>query len=176
MRSSTRWILGLSLVGLVFVGYQGVQSTGTQAAQPAVKPAPDFVLPEYRGQGNLRLSDLKGKVVLVNFYETVCPYCQRELADFNRVYGELKPKGLEIVGISLDQDGLLDGSRQVAALASRHQVRFPLLIGNDEVADRYGGIDSVPMSFLVDRQGRLVRTFPGAVDARALKEAIAPLL
>lgn len=176
MKSSTRWIIGLSIVGLAFAGFQGVQATSASNTPQSVKLAPDFTLPEYRGKGDIRLSALKGKVVLVNFYETVCPHCQDEMGAFNSVYRDLRSKGFVIVGISLDQDGLMDGAQQVSAIARQYQVRFPLVIGNDEVAERYGGIDSVPMSFLVDRQGRLVRTFPGAVDAKTLKEAIAPLL
>lgn len=176
MKPSVRWILGLSLVGLGFVGYAGVQAANTMIERQSVRQAPDFTLPYFQGGQSIHLSALKGKVVLVNFYETSCPHCQHEMGVFNRVYRELKPWGLEIIGISLDQDGLLDGARQVSAVAKQYQVSYPLVIGNDEVADRYGGIDSVPMSFLVDREGRLVRTFPGAIDSATLKQAIAPLL
>lgn len=179
MKSSARWLLGLAVVGLAFGGYQSYQARQTIApmsAQQQLRTAPDFDLPIYQGGRNIRLSALKGQVVLVNFYETICPHCQHEMGAFNRVYRELKPKGLEIVGISLDQSGLLDGARQVSAIAREHRVLFPLVIGNDEVAERYGGIDAVPMSFLVNREGRVVRTFRGAVDDKTLKEAIAPLL
>lgn len=176
MKPSLRWILGISMAGLAFAGYQAVQATGTSSAQQAVRTAPDFTLPFYQGGGSLRLSALKGKVVLLNFYETSCPHCQHEMGEFNRVYRELKPRGLEIVGISLDQEGLLDGARQVSTVARQFKITYPLVIGSDEVGDRYGGIDSVPMSFLVDRKGRLVRTFPGAVDGPTLKQAVAPFL
>lgn len=179
MKPSKRWLYGLSIVGLAFAGfagYQGYQATTSMSAQEQTRLAPDFDLPIYQGGRNIRLSSLKGQVVLVNFYETVCPHCQHEMGDFNRVYRELKPQGFEIVGISLDQEGLMDGARQVSAIARQYKVLYPLVIGNDEVAERYGGIDAVPMSFLVDRDGRVVRTFRGTVDAKTLKEAIAPLL
>lgn len=172
MKPSHRWILGLSIASLAVAGYRGMQAFSAHT----LRPAPDFTLPVYTGGRSVRLSALKGKVVLVNFYETSCPHCQHEMGDFDRVYRELNGKGFEIVGISLDQDGLLDGARQVSEVARRYRISYPLVIGNDEVGDRYGGIDSVPMSFLVDRQGRLARTFPGAVDARALEQAVAPLL
>lgn len=184
MKPSVRWILSLTIVGTALMGYKALEmsramlSPVKQAHEQPIPPklAPDFSLPNYQGGGNVRLSDLKGKVVLVNFYETSCPHCQHEMGDFNRVYRELKPRGFEIVGISLDQDGLLDGAQQVSTIAHRFKVTYPLLIGNEMVADRYGGINSVPMSFLVDRQGRLIRSFSGAVEAERLKQAIVPLL
>lgn len=176
MKASARWVLGLSIVGLAFVGYQGITRPEGSKVQASARMAPDFSLPHYMDGRSIRLSALKGKVVLVNFYETGCSHCQQEMGDFSRVYRELKPQGVEIVGISLDQDGLMDGSRQVSAVARQYKVTYPLVIGNDTVGDLYGGIDSVPMSFLVDREGRLVRSFPGAIDGAALKKAIAPLL
>jgi peroxiredoxin len=110
--------------------------------------APDFVLTDL--QGNLvKLSDLRGKAVVLNFWATWCPPCKEEipwLVDMQKRYGS---QGLQIVGVSMD-----DGDpKDVVKFAAANSINYPVLFGEDKVADQYGGIDYLPTTFYIDRNG-----------------------
>jgi cytochrome c biogenesis protein CcmG/thiol:disulfide interchange protein DsbE len=110
--------------------------------------APDFVLTDLQGN-TVKLSDLRGKAVVLNFWATWCPPCNEEipwLVDLQKRYGS---QGLQIVGISMD-----DGDpKDVVKFAAKHSINYPILFGQDKVADLYGGIDYLPTTFYIDRNG-----------------------
>lgn len=114
------------------------------------KPAPDFTLQDADGN-SLKLSDLRGKVVVVNFWATWCGPCALEIPWFIEFEQQYKSKGLEIVGISMDEDGWKAIKPYVAA----KKMNYRILLGNDSVGQLYGGVDSLPTTFIIDRQGRL---------------------
>lgn len=158
--------------------YQGHQDQLQKAAfrnvaRPAAPvQAPAFSLPDYLGRERIRLSSYQGKVVLLNFYEASCQHCRNEIPDFNLLYDRLQPQGFEIIGISLHR-----GDRaSVIRLAEQLKVRYALALGNQDIVKQYGGIEGTPTSFLIDRQGRIVKVFPGSVDRMTLWRAVRPLL
>jgi peroxiredoxin len=133
--------------------------------------APDFTLPDIDGR-SISLADFKGKVVVVNFWATWCPPCRAEVPDFVRMQAKYRDRGLAIVGLSLDAGG----ARDVRPFVEEHDVNYAMLLANDEVARRYGGIVGIPTSFVVDRRGTIVKRFVGYTDPRVWESTVEGLL
>ncbi len=121
----------------------------THAKAANRKPAPDFTLKDAEGK-TLKLSDLHGKIVLLNFWATWCGPCALEIPWFVEFQQEFRNRGLEIVGVSMDEDGWT----AVKPYISEHKINYHVLLGNDSVSQLYGGVDSLPTTFLIDRDGK----------------------
>jgi cytochrome c biogenesis protein CcmG/thiol:disulfide interchange protein DsbE len=113
------------------------------------KPAPDFTLQDADGN-SLKLSDLRGKVVVLNFWATWCGPCALEIPWFIEFEKQFKSRGLEIVGVSMDEDGW----KAIKPYVASHRMNYRVVLGNDSVGQLYGGVDSLPTTFIIDRQGR----------------------
>lgn len=114
------------------------------------KPAPDFTLTDAEGK-QVKLSDYRGKIVLLNFWATWCGPCAIEIPWFEEFEQQYKSKGFEVLGVSMDEDGWKAIKPYVAA----RKVNYRILLGNDFVTQLYGGVESLPTTFLVDRNGRI---------------------
>lgn len=132
--------------------------------------APDFNLKDANGR-DVKLTDLKGKVVLVNFWATWCHGCQTEIPWFIEFQKEYADGGLVVVGISMDDDGW----KSVRPWLKEKKVNYPIVIGSEGLGKQYG-LDGMPLTALVDRQGRLADVHPGLVDKTALQQKIRALL
>jgi cytochrome c biogenesis protein CcmG/thiol:disulfide interchange protein DsbE len=113
------------------------------------KAAPDFTLKDANGQ-SVKLSDYRGKVVLLDFWATWCGPCQIEIPWFIEFEQQYKSKGLEVVGVSMDDEGW----NAVKPYIAEHKVNYRILLGNDTVSNLYGGLDALPTTFLIDRDGK----------------------
>ncbi len=111
--------------------------------------APDFALTDLQGR-SLKLSDLRGKAVVLNFWATWCPPCKEEIPWFVELQKRYGAQGLQIVGVSMDDDGDQKG---VAKFAAENAINYPVLLGKESVAGEYGGIDYLPTTFYIDRNG-----------------------
>lgn len=133
--------------------------------------APDFELRTLDGS-TVKLSNLRGKPVLLNFWATWCAPCQVEtpwLVDLDNRYRE---KGLEIIGVSLDE-----GERQtVASFVNNKGIRYRVLVGNSSIADAYGGVRFMPQSYFIDRSGRIRKATTGLTGEDDLESGIKELL
>lgn len=118
-----------------------------------------------------RLSDLRGKVVLVNFWATWCPYCRHEMPAMQTFYQENRSKGFEIVAYSLD-----DQQTQVDAFMRQAGYSFPAPLATQEIRMAFGDVSRVPLSFIVDRNGVVRHKINGQVHAGRLNDLISPLL
>jgi len=133
--------------------------------------APDFNLKSLDGH-DVRLSALRGKVVIVNFWATWCVGCKVEIPELIDAYRRYHRDGLEIVGISMDDAG----DDVVARFAKLKNVSYTIVRGDAAVASAYGGIRFMPQSFVVDRRGKIVKTFVGPPDEKELDALLRSLL
>ncbi|HEY2924111.1 MAG TPA: TlpA disulfide reductase family protein [Candidatus Eisenbacteria bacterium] len=133
--------------------------------------APDFELADISGK-TVRLSDFAGKVVLLDFWATWCPPCRDEVPDFVRLQAKYRQQGVQVVGLSLDAEG----AKVVRPFAEEYNVNYTMLMANAETAAQFGGILGIPTTFVLDRQGRIVKKFIGRTELKTFEEAIKPLL
>jgi peroxiredoxin len=132
------------------------------------RPAPDFQLVDLDGK-NVRLSDLRGKAVLLNFWATWCPPCKIEMPWFVDLQKQYGSQGLQIVGVAMDTGNAHDA---VAKFAKEMDLNYPVLMGNDAVADQYGGVDSLPTTFYIGRDGKIVSRVFGLVSHKEIEEGV----
>ncbi len=121
-------------------------------------PAPDFSLTDLQGN-KLQLSAYRGKVVLLDFWATWCAPCRAEIPQFVRLQKQYQAEGLQIIGISLDDD-----VKPVREFYREFAMNYPIAMGNDKLAQEYGGILGLPVAFVIDRQGRIYRRHIGETD------------
>lgn len=143
-------------------------------ASPAVARqgdrACDLGLPDLEGKP-LHLSQLQGKVVVVNFWATWCDPCREEIPDFVKLYKEYRGRGLEIIGVSMDTGK----EEQVKAFAKKFGIEYPIVVGDIRVA-RQWLVQGIPRTLLIDREGKVVQEIVGVTDMRSLEKGIQPLL
>jgi len=142
------------------------------AEQPEKKfKAPNFSL---RTKDNkvIELAKLKGKVVLVNFWATWCPPCRAEIPDFIEIYNLYKSKGFEIIGIALDEDGW----SKVTPYIRKAKINYPVVLGSNKEVQQYGGIESIPTSFIIDKDGYIAGRQVGLLPKDALEQKLKSLL
>jgi peroxiredoxin len=127
----------------------------TKTKKAAVKPAqdekpmaPDFALKGLDGK-TVKLSDFKGKVVILDFWATWCPPCKAEIPGFIDLYKTYKDKGLVVIGAALDEE------KKVRDFVKKYGVNYPVVLGDQETAQAYGGIRGIPTTFIIDRTGHI---------------------
>jgi cytochrome c biogenesis protein CcmG/thiol:disulfide interchange protein DsbE len=141
---------------VVLVAGLFVTSCGGEAAPS--KAAPDWSLPDLAGK-TVKLSDFKGKVVILNFWATWCPPCLAELPDFIAIQKEYQDKGVVVIGLSVDS---IQPS-QVAAFVKQKGINYPVVMCTEEVAEAYAPDGIIPATFIVDQGGKVVASHSGMV-------------
>jgi len=149
------------------------QASGENGSQHPLQSqkAPDFALERMNGD-TFRLSEHRGEVVVVNFWATWCPPCRIEIPGFITLQDELRDDGLTFVGISLDKGGF----DTVRSYAEEMDINYPLVMGNPDVARKYGGVRGLPTTFVVDAEGDIAFVRSGYLSETQLRETIEPLL
>jgi peroxiredoxin len=122
-------------------------------------PAPDFKFPGLDGK-KVSLSDYKGKVVLVNIWATWCPPCVDEMPSMEKLYQKFKGQNFEILAVSIDGPGL----KAVRPFMKKSSLTFPALIDSEGAIKTVYGISGIPESFIIDKQGFLIKKIVGPVD------------
>jgi cytochrome c biogenesis protein CcmG/thiol:disulfide interchange protein DsbE len=148
------------------------------SVEAAVKPesqrkaAPEFALKDSNGQA-VHLADYKGKVVLLDFWATWCGPCKIEIPWFMEFEQTFKDRGFAVLGVSMDEDGW----GVVKPYLQDMKVNYRVVLGNEQVGELYGGVDSLPTTFLIDRQGKIASIHVGLSRGKEdFKNDIANLL
>lgn len=133
--------------------------------------APEFMLKDAAGS-DLRLSELRGKVVLLNFWATWCVPCRVEVPWFVEFQKTYTAQGFSVLGVSLDEMGWEAVRPYVAA----QRINYPVLLGNEPLAKLYGGLDALPTTLLLDKQGRVAALYRGPIKKKQVAAEIDQLL
>jgi cytochrome c biogenesis protein CcmG/thiol:disulfide interchange protein DsbE len=164
----TRARLSYALVfGLLAIG----QMSAAVKAPKERKAAAPFTLKDAAGK-SVSLSDYKGKVVLLNFWATYCGPCKIEIPWFIEFEQKYKDRGFAVLGVSMDEEGW----EIVKPYIAKNKINYRMLLGNDTVARQYGGVDSLPTTFIVDSAGRIASTHVGLVSKSDYENEIIELL
>ncbi len=126
-----------------------------KSASSAGVTAADFTLQDLNGR-NVRLSDFRGKPVVLEFWATWCPPCRASIPGMEKIYRSFAPKGLTILAVSLDDGGWND----VRAFVKDYGITYTVLKGDEDVADKYQ-VRSIPLVLVIDKQGRVIRRYLG---------------
>ena len=135
------------------------------------KAAPDFSLLDVNGT-SVKLSDFKGKTVVLNFWATWCGLCRKEIPDFIELQKQYAKDGLQFIGVAIDQEGV----QVIKPFAEKLQINYPTLVGNDEVFAKYGGRDAIPVTILIDKKGMIRTSYIGMRKKEALEEMVLALM
>jgi peroxiredoxin len=145
--------------------------TQTASAAGGLKIAPDFQLKDANG-ANVKLSDYRGKVVLLNFWATWCGPCKMEIPWFVQFQQQYRSKGFEVLGVAMDDDGWT----AVKPYIAEKKMNYRVVLGSDQVANLFGGIDSLPTTFVIDQQGKIEATHIGLINRSEYQKEIEGLL
>lgn len=160
----------------------GSPSASAPAGEAASKPtdAPNVTIKDLNDK-DVTLQQYKGQVVLVNFWATWCEPCKVEIPWMIEFQQKYSPRGFTILGVSMDEDGkkaiqpFLDKERFDVG-GQKVAMSYPILLGNDTISEKFGGILGLPTSMLFNRDGKKVRTIVGLVNHDDIAKAIEGLL
>ena len=133
--------------------------------------APAFTVKTVEGK-TLKLSDLRNKPVIVDFWATWCGPCRAIMPDLNDMQARYGAKGLTVIGMSVDETG----TAPVKRFANQLGVRFTIAMANDDVLDAYGPIRSIPTTFFINRKGEIVRRVIGRIDPETMNAYVQEIL
>lgn len=168
MNSIVKIILTLAILisgyFFIFAGEEQISDEQKEAIAKVlegINKTPDFTLSALDGK-EYHLRELEGNVVLINFWATWCGPCRMEIPDFNEMYEKYHEYGFEILGISVS-----DTKKQLENFVKSYEMKYPVLYGSsknmNQITSDYGGVYSIPTSFLIDKNGEVLRTYPGAI-------------
>src|SRR5712692_461577 len=148
-------VVAIVVALMLYVGFHLARGSrpGSGAASLGVdgKMAPDFVLQSIDDK-TVRLADFRGKAVLLNFWATWCGPCKIEMPWFVELQRQYGPEGLQVLGVAMD-----DASKEdIAKFAKDMGVNYPILIGKESVGDAYGGVQFLPTTYFIGRDGKVV--------------------
>lgn len=149
------------------------RSVNAQSLKPGKdrKPAPDFTLKDVNGKV-FKLSDYKGKAVLLDFWATWCGPCKMEIPWFIEFQQKYKDRGLVVLGVAEDDEGW----KVVKPFAEQMKINYPIVTGNETTDALYGGIEALPTTFIIDRDGRVAVVHVGVADKEDFQNAIEKIL
>ena len=167
LQNITRLIIFLLLLGSAILATSSSQNVRGQDISTL---APDFSLPDLEGN-TVKLSDFEGKVIIIDFWATWCPPCVQEIPHFVELYEKYQDNGFQMIGIAISSGSV----ENVKKFATEHGINYLILMGNREVARKYGRVNAIPTTFLIDRQGRIVNKYIGYRPKEVFEKDLKPL-
>jgi cytochrome c biogenesis protein CcmG/thiol:disulfide interchange protein DsbE len=166
-------VLGVLVVGMaLLIGHPGSSEANSGLLNVKDRrPAPDFILKDSKGVP-IKLSDYEGKVVLLNFWATWCGPCKAEIPWFVVFESKYKGMGFAVLGVSMDEDGW----KAVQPFQEQAKMNYTVMLGDEATASKFGGVDSLPQTFLIDRKGRIAAKQIGLTSQTTYREEIVELL
>ena len=165
-------MLVLVVIALAVAAYRDVRQVAgprTPDGEARDTPlAPEFSVTDLSGH-KINLNELRGKVVILDFWATWCEPCRKEVPQFVMLQG--KYRGLQVIGISLD-----DSMEPVQEFYQEFKMNYPVVLGDTALAERYGGILGLPVTFVVDCVGRIRARHSGETDVSSIEAEFRPLL
>lgn len=170
---SRRIVLVIIAIAIAVAVYEAAQrASHSKGGRPGTvdSAATGFSLQDLDGKP-LDLANYRGKVVLLNFWATWCTPCRAEIPQFVDYQNKYGPQGLQLIGISMDDD-----AKPVREFYQQFKMNYPVAIGNANLAESYGGVLGLPVTFLIGRDGRIAAKYVGAVEMPVLQQRIESLL
>jgi len=166
----TAWLVGCFISGC---SSQPRASLSGEILKPGPerKAAPDFKLKDADGK-EVHLADYRGKVVLLDFWATWCGPCRIEIPWFTELERKNKDKGFAVLGVSMDDEGW----KVVKPFLTELKINYRVLLGNDQAAHDYGGLDALPTTFLIDRDGKIAAVHVGLTSRKDFEDGVEQLL
>ncbi len=186
---NTFWMILLVIsIGLISCSKKEEQNNNTQQKDDTTKPqylgntalvkevkgtlteteTPQFSWLNEKNE-EIKLSDYKGKVILVNFWATWCGPCKKEIPDFVNIYHKYKSSGLEVLGISLDSELSLE---ELAQFVGENDINYQIIMDNGNLQNAFGGIQAIPTTFLIGKDFKVKDHAVGAMNEQQLEDFI----
>ncbi len=164
-------IVLLAIVTVALSPLPSAHGGAESATKKSSKNAPAWELKDVDGKA-VKSGDFKGKLVVLDFWATWCPPCREEIPGFVELYKKYNKDGLVIVGISLDEQG----PSVVKPFMQKYQINYPIVMGDSKTTELFGKIESIPTTFIIDREGRITSKHVGLVAKAKFESEIKKLL
>jgi thiol-disulfide isomerase/thioredoxin len=145
-------------------------TSGGESAEPARNVSLDFSLPAVDGS-SVDLKQFDGTIRVVDFWATWCPPCREAIPHLNELHQKFKDRGVTVMGISVDEN-----PKVLAGFARETPIKYTSLMTSEKAEAAFGGIVGLPTTFVLDRQGKVYRTYVGEVDMTALEKDVETLI
>ena len=171
----TRSLIGFAcplaclLIGMMLGAPQRSELQAAENDTQIGKRAPEWELVNLEA-GKTNSNQFKGKVQVLNFWATWCPPCRAEIPHFKELAETYKDRNVVFVGISLDQS-----LGPVKRFHRTEKMNYPLLMGNGDLVQAFGGFSAIPQTFVIDAEGRIHKQFSGLVQKKDLQEVLEKL-
>lgn len=160
-------VTGLYLLNRYWIAPTKVEYVTSSSNHPA---APDFTVTDFSGE-QISLSDLRGKVILLDFWATWCGPCRSEIPSFVQFASRYRDQGFRVLGIVIH-----DNPQNVPGFYRQFRMNYPVAMGSERLEGLYGGISGLPTAFLIGRDGNIYARFEGAVNPSFFERKIRELL